>query len=190
MNNNLYNRQSCRSPMPMKYKVNTINPPTNINKLYDKQSCRSVKKIVPKEDVYKVVTENAVGKEVVVPDMDNKYSFIKYTKKPSLFNIQSNNKINYIIYNARKKYPYNQALDIYENNQSYFLNKIEKYDNNKSQSKYIKDAEKLERWFRKIIEPKPIIEEDVSEWENRNEFNKIHNYSSYCDKELLKYMNL
>jgi hypothetical protein len=236
---NLYNRQSCRSPMPMKKKIttnnnNTTNNTTNNNTtnnnttnnilnnnnvknttnnilnnnvknttnnnvknttnnnvkntsgLYDKQSCRSVKRMVPKEDyVYKVVTENPVGKETHIPE--SRYSFIKYTAKPNMFHIQPKIKIRFMPYHCKKKYPFDEALDIYENNQAYYLNKIEKYQGNKIQYTYIRDAEKLERWFYHIVEAKPIDETDIIAWEERNEFKKIHNYSSYCDKEIVKY---
>lgn len=223
---NLYNRQSCRSPMPMKHKItkktteentqnnvgnntrkNTNNTVNNnvvnnmcnntvnnnvvknigsVNKLCDRQSCRSVKRMVPKDDyVYKVLTETPAGKETHIPEP--KYSFIKYTKKPNMFQIQSKIKIKFMPYHCRKKYPFDEALDIYENNQSYYLNKIEKYHDNKIQSSYIRDAEKLERWFYRIVEPKPTNEEDITEWEERNEFKKTHTYSSYCDKEMIKY---
>jgi hypothetical protein len=191
--------------MPMKHKINptTTNNTNNtnnitnnintkvtninsVNKLYDKQSCRSVKRIVPKDDyIYKVVTEAPSGKEATIPA--SQYSFIKYTTKPNMFQLHTKNKIRFMPYNCRKKYPFQEALDIYENNQSYYFNKIEKYMGNKIQSTYIRDAEKLERWFCRINEPKPTNEDDIIEWEERNQYKKDHSYSSYCDKDIIKY---
>lgn len=171
--------------------------------IYDKKNCRSVRKVAkvtnkPKkkstskdenEYIYNVVTKTPAGKDVTVPTSQN-YGFKMSNSKSKVFQINKpKNKIKYLPYTGRKKYTFIQALDIYENNQSYYVNKIEKHPDRLET--YIIDIEKMEKWFYNLHEPKPLDEdeEELQEWEERNKFKMHHKYTSYFDKELLQYMN-
>ncbi len=174
-------RASFRSPSKKKNINNNIN--SNI-----KISCRSPenKKIIKKpEVVYKIITETYSGEKVKVPTEDIKPSFIKFKTKSLPIPIKNQEKVELIKINSRKRYNFNEALSIYENNQSYYLDLIE--NNIEKVNLIIKDVEALERWFLFVKEPKPINEDDIEEWNKREQFKIVYGYSKYFDPTLLYY---
>jgi hypothetical protein len=174
-----YNRISCRSPMRRDQRITQVNKPVtnNItnNVITSRASNRTVKRNVnpdkkEEENFYKVVTQTPSGQTVKVPTA---FSFIKFKPKPCV-----NIKINYI--KLEKKCSFVEALDIYENNQSYLLQEIEDNKNIKN------TLQELNTWFNKFKEPKP--KSDVKEWQERIQFQKTNGYSSYLDKELIPFL--
>jgi hypothetical protein len=222
-NINFYNRTSCRSPIRKNNNLNNksildnnvsnnINnknivdqkektdvviktPVVNADSMLDRTSCRMKKsdiKPVRNEYVYKTVTQTPAGHQTSVP------TFIKFTSdsKVNMFQFKTYNvKVDYITYNSRKKYTYIEALNIYENNQAYYLNKFEGELSKVEYKKMVKDVEKMEKWFLKFKEPKPTntededYQQDLEDWNARQQFNKTHLYNHYFDKELLPYTN-
>jgi hypothetical protein len=210
-----YNKTSCRSPIRKNNNVNNnvtkisildqiitdvppkekndvvIKPPVvNNDCMNNRSSCRTQKsdlKPVKNEYVYKTVTQTPSGHQTTVP------TFIKFTNI-NMFKF-NHHKVDYMNYNARKKYPYTEALTIYENNQAFYLNKFEEELDKVEYKKVLKDVEKMERWFQKIKEPKPTNEQDedyqadLEDWQERQHFNKTHTYNYYFDKQLLPYTN-
>lgn len=79
---------------------------------------------------------------------------------------------------------FDQALEIYENNQLYYQDRIEAGDLDPTEIG--RGLTELEFWFVQIIEPKP--RGDVEAWKIR-ERNKVKlGISGYCDEELAKYI--
>ena len=81
---------------------------------------------------------------------------------------------------------FEQALAIYENNQVYYKEMLEK--NKITFEEFKKSLNELERWFIVIIEP--VSTTDYNEWRNdeRREFEKSklrNGYSKYCDKDVV-----
>jgi hypothetical protein len=200
----LYNRVSCRSPLRRDQRIihnqqlknqpnipntnnlnntnnlsttNNLNSTNNLNTnnlKASRQTSRTVKRnIKPKEDdvFYKVVTQTPSGQTVKVPTT---LSFIKLKPQPI-------SQIHYIPM-KNTKYHFTEALDLFENNQSYLLQELEKGQDIRA------TCQELYTWFNKIKEPKPKKSEDVIEWKERQEFQKKNGYSSYWDKELRPYL--
>ena len=197
MSNEMYNRLSFRSPLRQRSKnPNTTEPVVTFKEpvqmpvqlpvqvpvkphMNNRISCRSPKRVVPKvEDTYKIITKTPSGESVKVPE-NKKFSFVKYVEKKIPTPIQQDK--TELIKLGRKKYTFNEALLIYENNQSYYLEQIEKGDD------VIKGVKVLEKWFGKIPEPKPLLNEDVEEWIERCEWKKKYHYSKYFNPKLLTY---
>jgi len=216
----LYNRLSCRSPLRKSNHINTpiLNTSTlkNDNKpiiqivnngmnqnvkskpstANNRISTRSVKKTnrphiqieESHETFYKVVTQTPTGQTVKVP---TSCSFIKFKQpqtKPKVI-------IYYIEVDNKKKYTFEDALDIFENNQSYITENLNdsvltantlKIDINYNDT--INKLKSLVQWFNKQKEPKPIDKLELKEWKERQEFKKVHGYTSYLDKELIQYL--
>lgn len=172
---------------PKKIEDMTINIDVNGSNIHDKKTCRSSRrgKKPTTEYIYNVVTKTPIGKEVTVPS--SQYAFKCTESKTKIFKTKPKNKIKYMPYNPRKKYMFHMALDIYENNQSYYVNKIEKHPD--LIQTYKIDIDKMEAWFYKIHEPKPIEADEIEEWEARNIFKQTHKYTSYFDKDLLIYIS-
>ncbi len=80
---------------------------------------------------------------------------------------------------------FENVLDIYENNQTYYCNKLNGLNTSMEEySVIIHELTQLEKWFGLIIEPLPDDEEDIYDW-RRRESNKIKNgYTIYCDISL------
>ena len=190
----LYNRLSCRSPLRRDQRIihnqqlknqpnttnnlNNTNNTTNLNNTNNlkasRQTSRTVKRnIKPKEDdvFYKVVTQTPSGQTVKVPTT---LSFIKLKPQPV-------SQIQYIPM-KNTKYHFTEALDLFENNQSYLLQELEKGQDIRA------TCQELYIWFNKIKEPKPKKSDDIIEWKERQEFQKKNGYSSYWDKELRPYL--
>jgi hypothetical protein len=76
---------------------------------------------------------------------------------------------------------FEQALNIYENNQMYYqkLLMIEE------DIGIIKDLLKLEYWFMCIIEPE--AKDELKDWRDREIFKLLKGKSVYCDQSLYKY---
>lgn len=192
----LYNRISCRSPLRKTNRINqeikpavVIQEPKQNVKLETKQfndriSFRSTKRQIKPEMTdctYKVVTKTPSGQTVQIPTT---CSFIKF-KTPIQTNYHPKPKIDYIDINKKIKYQFIDALDIFENNQSFILEQIEK---NNIDDVLLNQLKTLNVWFNKIKEPKPSDVADIKEWKERNKFKKINNYSFYLDKELISYL--
>lgn len=168
---------SFRSPMKKKPVINNV-----------KISCRSPqnkKQLYKNEPIYKIVTQTYAGHPVKVPTENVKPNFIQFKSKPLPMPLKNEDKIELIKINKRKKYKFDDALMIYENNQSYYLNLIK--NDPSIVDIVIKDVELLERWFCQISEPKPENEDEIDEWEKREEFKHIYHYSKYFDPTLLYY---
>src|SRR4029078_8023555 len=164
-------RQSCRSTMKKKA------PPTSIIKA----SFRSP--IHKKKDdryIYKVVTNN-----VKVPTDNINTSYIPFKTKSVITPIQNVEKLELIKIVGRKRYHFDEALFIYENNQFYYLDLIE--SNLTKVDSIIKEVEGLERWFCQISEPRPKDEDEVESWQQREAFKHLYQYSKYFNKALLYY---
>ena len=197
----LYNRISCRSPLR---KTNHIQPKKEIisqpvfikqdvkqtvkeeevKLLNNRTSCRSIKRQVKSEVhdcTYKVVTKTPAGRPVNIP---TSHSFIKFkTSVQPLY--RSPTIIHYIDIDKKMKYPFVEALDLFENNQSYILEQLEKGEQVDHVLILLKT---LNAWFNKIKEPKPSDFSDIKEWKEREKFKKINHYSSYLDKDLIPYL--
>ena len=204
----MYNRLSFRSPLrktrnpktdtnqtvkmpdiqPVKM---TVNPPVKITikeshkSMYDRNSCRSPKRVVPKiDDSYKIVTKTPSGACVKVPEPTNKkFSFVKFIERKMPTPIKQDIVTEYI--KPPKKYNFNEALLIYENNQTFYLEQI--MNQSEPLETILKNVKLLEQWFIKINEPKPSQEEDIEEWKERCEWKKKYGYSKYFDLTLLSY---
>jgi hypothetical protein len=201
----LYNRISCRSPLRKTNRinqdvkhinlsnVNNLEPKVQMNqemKSESKQfnnrvSCRSIKRQIKPEVhdcTYKVITKTPSGQTV---DFPTTYSFIKF-KTPSQPNKIYKPKIEYIELNKKIKYNFSEALDLFENNQSYILEQIESQCINET---LINQLKQLNSWFNKIKEPKPTDVNDIKEWKEREKFKKDNHYSIYLDKDLIPYLS-
>ena len=214
MSNDMYNRLSFRSPLrrtrnykdkdipqtPVKCATIPVKIPVQIpvksestkpqvrqkSSMYDRISCRSPKKIVPKiDDSYKVVTKTPSGATVKVPEpVNKKFSFVKFIEKKIPTPIKQEVVTEYIK-PLNKKYNFNDALLIYENNQTFYLEQI--INQTEPLENILKNVKILEQWFCKMNEPKPSMEEDVEDWIERCEWKKTHGYSKYFDLNLLSY---
>jgi hypothetical protein len=194
--NELHNRISCRSPLRktnviVKNPIHVINEEKSIKNISvtptinNRMSCRSTKREIKPTDnhVYKVITKTPIGNQVNVPT----HEFIKFTTSTkSKIPMPQKIEIEYIHINYNQKYNFVDALEIYENNQTYYLSYIEK---NGITTVIIDDINKIETWFNKIKEPKPKDKDDIIEWTTRKKFLKSHRYSSYFNKDLLVYIN-
>lgn len=79
---------------------------------------------------------------------------------------------------------FEKILAIYENNQVYYQDCM---DNNELDIEVIKSKlTELERWFMKVIEPKPT--DDIEAWHERQNFKAQRGISAYCDPNLHKYI--
>ena len=207
---NMYDRLSFRSPlrrtsqinkpekielkvdnkvMPVPKPVLKMGPKTSKSKMYQRGStCRSPKaKMIKPEETYKIVTKTPSGASVKVPELQkSKFSFVKFIEKKIPTPIQQEIVTEYIKINPHKKYHFDDALLIYENNQTFYLEQIE---DNANLETVLKNIAILEQWFNMIKEPKPILEEDVEEWKERCEWKIKHGYSKYFNIELLTYTN-
>lgn len=200
--NDMHNRLSFRSPLRRKSNVNAngpnvsnaestykqkpeIKPIIKKSSMTDRTSFRSPKRIQVKvDDTYKIVTKNPSGNVVKVPDIEKKVSFVKFIEKKIPMPIKQEVILECIKINFRKKYSFNEALIIYENNQAFYLDQIQK-----GNMEVLKEVDKMEKWFNKINEPKPLLEEDYEEWKERCEWKKVHHYSKYFDETLLSFTN-
>lgn len=81
---------------------------------------------------------------------------------------------------------FEKVLEIYENNQVFYQEKLE--DGEMSVDMAKEKLTELERWFVCIIEPKPKSNSEVPDWILREEYKLNTGYSSYCDKELYCYI--
>lgn len=143
------------------------------------------KNLYKHEPTYKVVTQNCIGEDVKVPTENIKPSFIKFNNKLLPTPLKNKQEISLIKIIGRKKYKFEDALIIYENNQSYYLDIIIK-DTSKAEF-ILKEVESLERWFCQIPEPKPEDDDEIEAWKERENFKQIYGYSKYFDPTLLYY---
>ncbi len=166
--------KSCRSTMKKK------KPPVNIIKA----SFRSpiFKKPVDYPS-YKVVTQTYSGESVTVPTTS---SYIPFKTKPIIAPIK-NDQYELIKIIGRKRYAFDDALYIYENNQSCYLNMIE-HQPIKTES-ILKEVENLEKWFCQIKEPEPKDKDELEDWQEREMFKHFYHYSKYFNQTLLYYYN-
>lgn len=142
----MHTRVSVRSPIKRKH---------------NRTSCRSPKKIA----IYKVLTKTLAGDEVPVPT-DTPTEFFKL---PKPIKVNTTWEWMPLEYNN-----WEEALSIYENNQQYYLQEI---------NKGVKiDIKELEDWFNAISEPKS------DDWQYKQEFKKKNGYSIYFDTDLLPYL--
>ena len=74
---------------------------------------------------------------------------------------------------------FEDALEVYENNQATYLDMLERGWSKKEISSELTN---LESWFICIIEPKPKSKADIHDWENR-EKKKLSGKSAYCDPD-------
>ncbi|CAH6421725.1 Hypothetical protein HVR_LOCUS1365 [uncultured virus] len=79
---------------------------------------------------------------------------------------------------------FEEALQIYENNQVYYQDRID--DRDLDLPTVRARLTELEQWFLCIIEPKPI--DDIPSWIDRERNKLIKGISSYCDPELYPYI--
>ncbi len=185
-NPDAYNRLSFRSPLR---KTNVIKKPEIIQSpktKYNRVSCRSpIKTIKQDTNIYNVVTKTPAGDQVTVPT-ENKHSFIKFKEsvlpKPVKVTILKE------LLPLKKKCSFEEALTIYENNQSYYLSNI-KIGSEDEVIKILKEIDILEKWFCHIPEPRPKISSEINEWKLRNKFKKDYGYSKYFDIDLFFYTN-
>lgn len=79
---------------------------------------------------------------------------------------------------------FDEALQIYENNQVYYQDRIDEDDMDKPTiSKYLTE---LEHWFMCIIEPR--VPDDVEGWKQREKSKLTKGVSAYCDPEVYPYI--
>jgi len=160
---------------------------SNVGKIHNRISCRSPSvKRDNGNDIYHIVTKTPSGEQVQVPT--NQCSFIKY--KDTSVKIAAPIKqvhVNELIIIKKKKYHFEEALNIYENNQTYYLSKIMYENDELIVNEIIKDIDVLEKWFCHINEPKPKCSSDLKDWKARNEFKKEYGYSKFFNIELLHY---
>jgi len=88
---------------------------------------------------------------------------------------------------------FNQALQIYETNQFYLYQKYQAIDNSDG-ADLIRDLTALERWFFRIIEPKPRLSRkkkdqetnraELEEWQQREEGKEDSGFSPFCPSEV------
>lgn len=201
--NEYYNRLSFRSPFR---KTNVVNAVKSVNtdikiepikapeiqpKMNNRISCRSplntqnrkVKKTY-EDPIYNIVTKTASGEPVKVPT--EKSTFIKFKEKSSPLAMPIKQVVQKELL-PMKKCKFEEALIIYENNQSYYLDKIMYEKDEEIVMKIIKEIDILEKWFCNINEPKPKSSHDVKDWRLRNQFKIDHSYSKYFDIDLLYY---
>lgn len=81
---------------------------------------------------------------------------------------------------------FEEALEIYENNQVYYQDRIDDHQMDINTIK--RNLTELEYWFIKIIEPRPSDKNDIEEWKNREQTKLDTGRSSYCDPELYPYI--
>lgn len=81
---------------------------------------------------------------------------------------------------------FEEALSIYENNQVYYQDRLD--DKSIDVKTISQRLTELEYWFICIIEPKPLIQEDVQQWRDRELFKIKNGLTSYCDPEVHKYI--
>ncbi|HSW76494.1 MAG TPA: hypothetical protein VLG50_05590 [Candidatus Saccharimonadales bacterium] len=158
-----HDRLSFRSPMRKK---NNIITKQKQSCAHNRISCRSPLNQQKKhETTYKIVTQTPSGQTVKVPTTS--HSFIKFTNPMHrILPAKIEKETTWMPYQGID-YTFDEALEIYENNQTYYLEKIEKeYDLN-----IINDIKSLETWFFNFDTKKDK-----------------HGYSIYFDSELLPYM--
>jgi hypothetical protein len=85
---------------------------------------------------------------------------------------------------------FDKLLSIYENNQVYYQECID--NNSLSEKEISKGLTDLELWFVNIIEPMPKTShnDDIDDWKKRQAFKEEKGYTSYCDPDLYKYINI
>lgn len=164
----------------------------NIPKMNNRVSCRSPlnnqKREVKKsyeDPIYNIVTKTPSGEQVKVPT-ENKSTFIKFKEKTAPLAMPIKQVIQKELLPI-KKCKFDEALLIYENNQSYYLDKIMCERDEDVVLQLIKEIDVLEKWFCGINEPKPKNNNDVKDWRLRNQFKKDYGYSKYFDIDLLYY---
>jgi DNA-directed RNA polymerase subunit F len=172
--------------------INNNTPIIVKSKMHDRVSCRSPANKIKRDkkeepSIYNIITKTPSGDQVNVPTED-KCSFIKF--KENTITLAQPVKVNNVIeLMSMKRCKFENALLIYENNQSYYLEQIKKEKDEEIVQEIIKKIEHLEKWFCKINEPKPKNEDDLKDWKLRNQFKKDNGYSKYFDLELLPYTN-
>lgn len=77
---------------------------------------------------------------------------------------------------------FDEALEIYENNQAYYTEMMIK--RLMPISEIYQKLNELEKWFILIIEPKPKGKEEYEEWRNREKSKIKNGYSAYCDYDV------
>ncbi len=208
---NMNDRLSFRSPLRRTSQIKKVENPDvkiviqpvvkepipsglkNVNKSSMNQrgsAARSPKvKIVNREETYKIVTKTPSGGHVKVPEPieKSKFSFVKFVERKMPMPIKQEIITEYIKINSHKKYKFDDALLIYENNQTFYLEQIQ--DDIANLNSIIKNVTHLEQWFNCIKEPKPTQNEDIKEWEERCEWKIKYGYSKYFNTELLLYTN-
>lgn len=80
---------------------------------------------------------------------------------------------------------FDKVLDMYENNQCYFIKCLEAG----MLQNVIDKLNENEIWFCSIIEPKPKSDENIDDWEKREKSKLIDGVSAYCDDTLKKFIN-
>lgn len=188
-NPDAYNRLSFRSPLRKTNVIKKPDKPVILSpkpKMYNRVSCRSPIKVVKQDtNLYNVVTKTPGGDQVTVPT-ENKHSFIKF--KESVLPKPVNVTILKELLPMKKRCSFEEALTIYENNQSYYLSKI-KIGSEEEVIKILKEIDILEKWFCHIPEPRPKTSSEINEWKLRNKFKKDYGYSKYFDIDLISYTN-
>lgn len=199
----LYNRISMRSPARKKNAIQKIpyeeskpvnKPILEIKKnLYDRNSGRRTIYRKNRESqqqsvgCYQIVTQTPSGKETDIPTVKSTFlSFIKYKDPKPVPTAAKMMNADLLLINHKKRYTFKEALEVYENNQWYYLLELQKGDKLENR---IEDIRKLEKWFSNIPEPKPTDLDELEDWKERQVFKKQNGYSKYFDQELLEYLN-
>lgn len=88
-----------------------------------------------------------------------------------------------IAYDIDNDMIFEEAIEIYENNQEYWYLKLK---NDKDKNKVINELLKLEEWFITIIETMPpkSEKEEWEDWKEREEYKLDNWHSIYCAEEL------
>lgn len=130
----------------------------------------------PREAVtYKCVTQTIAGNQVSTPTQQSVFRL-----KPREVPYPIKQKTVCLWIPINKKLKFDDALGVYENNQTYISKHIEDSD-------IFDKLKALEKWFCSIAEPKPRNVDEQPGWRERESFKKIQGYSRYCDPDLIKY---
>lgn len=121
-------------------------------------------------------------------------AYLAILKSDSIINISSSvQKASAIMKNKLIKLPsignlyvYQDMLDIYENNQAYYLDAFEECSI--GYSDIVDGVVALEKWFNTIKEPSPKDKNEISEWKSR-EKSRLSGLSGYCDPRLAEHIN-
>lgn len=82
---------------------------------------------------------------------------------------------------------FNKMLELYENNQNFYAEKLENHDITKEELS--KELTILEEWFCNIVEPKPKNSYDVDDWKYREQFKIENGFSVFSDENLREFIH-